>query len=118
MANNECRHLWAPLRLPDESESIKDGVNWRLYCDLDSLEFLPILPEEAGPQHFPVRSLLDTAGFIAACRRIADQVENKELARRWLNRADQLASAFRDYQLPLIRIREANLDSAVTVFAR
>ena len=110
--------LVGTLRLPDVAESIVDDVNWRLYCDLDSREFLPISPEKVEPRHFPVRSLLDTAGFIAACRRIADEVDDKDVARRWLKEADRLASAFRDYQLPLIRIREADLDSAVTVFAR
>ena len=110
--------LVGTLRLPDEAESIEDGVNWRLYCDLDSREFLPIPPARVEPRHFPVRSLLDTAGFIAACRRIADEVDDRDVARRWLNEADRLASAFRDYQLPLIRIREASLDSAVAVFAR
>ena len=111
--------LVGSLRLPDldEKESVVDGVNWRLYCDLDSREFLPVPPEKVEPRHFPVRSLLDTAGFIAACRRI-EEVDNQEAAQRWLNAADRLASAFRDYQLPLIRIREAGLDSAVTVFAR
>jgi len=111
--------LVGSLRLPesDETVSVVDGVNWRLYCDLDNREFLPIPPEKVGPMHFPVRSLLDTAGFIAACRRI-EESENQEMARRWLKEADRLASAFRDYQLPLIRIREADLDSAVTVFAR
>ncbi len=110
--------LVGTLRLPDEGESIVDGVDWCLYCDLDSSEFLPIPPERVEPRHFPVRSLLDTAGFIAACRRIADEVRDGDVARRWLNEADRLASAFRDYQLPLIRIREADLDSAVAVFAR
>ena len=37
---------------------------------------------------------------------------------QWLDEADRLANAFRDYQLPLIHIREADLDSAVAVFAR
>ena len=110
--------LVGTLRLPDEAESIEDGVNWRLYCDLDSREFLPIPPDKIEPRHFPVRSLLDTAGFIAACRRIAGEVDDRDVARQWLNEADRLASAFRDYQLPLIRIREASLDSAVAVFAR
>ena len=110
--------LVGTLRLPDEAESIEDGVNWRLYCDLDSREFLPIPPARVEPRHFPVRSLLDTAGFIAACRRIVDEVDDGGVARRWLNEADRLANAFRDYQLPLIRIREASLDSAVAVFAR
>ena len=110
--------LVGTLRLPDDAKSIEDDVNWRLYCDLDSREFLPIPPEKVEPRHFPVRSLLDTAGFISACRGIADEVEDKHVARRWLDEADRLANAFRDYQLPLIRIREASLDSAVAVFAR
>ena len=110
--------LVGTLRLPDEAESIVDGVDWCLYCDLDSREFLPIPPERVEPRHFPVRSLLDTAGFIAACRRIADEVRDGDVARRWLNEADRLANAFRAYQLPVMRIREASLDSAVAVFAR
>ena len=110
--------LVGTLQLPDDAESIVHDVDWRLYCDLDSREFFPIAPERVEPRHFPVRSLLDTAGFIAACRRIAEEVDDGNAARRWLNVADRLASAFRDYQLPLIRIREADLDSAVAVFAR
>ena len=65
-----------------------------------------------------MRSLLNTAGFFAVCRRISSEVDDKVLALRWLNEADRLANAFRDYQLPLIHIRDADLDSAVTVFAR
>ena len=110
--------LVGTLRLPDEAEPIVDDVNWCLYCDLDRREFLPILPEKTEARHFPVRSLLDTAGFFAACRRIEEGAGDSGKARRWLNEADRLASAFRDYQLPLIRIREADLDSAVAVFAR
>lgn len=110
--------LVGTLRLPDDAEPIEDDVNWRLYCDLDRREFLPIPPEEVRSRHFPVRSLLDTAGFIAACRRIEREASEPDEARRRLLEADRLANAFRDYQLPLIRIREADLDSAVTVFAR
>ena len=110
--------LVGTLRLPDEAEPIVDDVNWCLYCDLDRREFLPIPPEKVESRHFPVRSLLDTAGFITACRRIEEGANDASEARQWLTEADRLASAFRDYQLPLIRIREADLDSAVTVFAR
>ena len=110
--------LVGTLRLPDEAEPIVDDVNWCLYCDLDRREFLPILPEKTEARHFPVRSLLDTAGFFTACRRIEEGAGDPGKVRRWLNEADRLASAFRDYQLPLIRIREADLDSAVAVFAR
>ena len=63
-------------------------------------------------------SLLNTVGFFEACRRIEAEVDDPGTQRRWLEEADRLANAFRDYQLPLIHIREADLDSAVAVFAR
>ena len=110
--------LVGTLRLTDDMESIIDQVDWRVYCDLDSREFLRVPAGAGEPQHFPMRSLLDTAGFFEACRRIESEVPDKSLARRWLDQADRLANAFRDYQLPLIHIREADLDSAITVFAR
>ena len=62
--------------------------------------------------------MLNTAGFFEACRRIHDQADDRRRAQRRLDEADRLSSAFRDYQLPLIHIREADLESAVTVFAR
>ena len=110
--------LVGTLRLPDDVESTVDQVDWRVYCDLENREFLRAPRAGVGPQHFPVSSLLNTAGFFVACRRIESDVGDKTLARHWLDEADRLASAFRDYQLPLIHIREADLDSAVTVFAR
>ena len=110
--------LVGTLRLPEEVESTVDQVDWRVYCDLENQEFVRAPRGGVEPQHFPVRSLLNTAGFIAACRRIESDVDDGTRAQRWLNEADRLANAFRDYQLPLIHIREADLDSAVTVFAR
>ena len=109
--------LVGTLRLTDDMPAKADQVDWRVYCNLDTLEFHREPSDGLGPQHFPVRSLLNTAGFFASCRRIA-AVEDRALSQRWLDEADRLASAFRDYQLPLIHIREADLDSAVTVFAR
>ena len=110
--------LVGTLRLLDDVNSTLDQIDWCVYCDLETGEFLRAPPNEIAPQHFPVRSLLNTAGFFAACRRILSTVPNKTLALRWLDEADRLATAFRDYQLPLIHIREADLDRAVTVFAR
>ena len=110
--------LVGTLQLPDGVESIVDQIDWCVYCDLERREFRRAPKDGVEPQHFPMRSLLDTAGFFDACRRIESEVTDKSLARRWLDQADRLANAFRDYQLPLIHIREADLDSAVTVFAR
>ncbi len=110
--------LVGALRLTDVADSTVDQVDWRVYCDLQTRQFLRAPRGGLKPQHFPVRSLLNTAGFFAACRRIESEVVDRTRSRRWLDEADRLASAFRDYQLPLIHIREADLDSAVTVFAR
>ena len=110
--------LFGTLRLPEDAESIVDQIDWRVYCDLETREFIRVPGERTDPHYFPVRSLLDTAGFFTACRRIESEVSKGTDAERWLEEADHLANAFRDYQLPVIHIRDANLDSAVTVFAR
>lgn len=110
--------LVGTLRLTDDMDHTADDVDWRVYFNLDTREFQRSPAEGPGPQHFPVRSLLNTAGFLDACRRIQSEVSDSEKSLLWLEEADRLANVFRDYQLPLIRIREADIDSAVTVFAR
>lgn len=123
--------LAGTLRLTDDMDPIVDHIDWRLYYDLDEQAFIdhrraandsrlgPGEPaENLDPRYFPVRSLLNTAGFFEACRRLQDQVDDERRALHRLDEADRLSSAFRDYQLPLIHIREADLESAVTVFAR
>ena len=112
--------LAGTLRLTHDMDPIVDHIDWRVYYDLDEQAFIDHrkLPDESDPRYFPVRSLLNTAGFFEACRRIQDQGDDERQAQRRLNEADRLSSAFRDYQLPLIHIREADLESAVTVFAR
>ena len=110
--------LVGTLRLPDRAKSIVHDVDWRVYCDLKTGEFLRKPADGVKAYHFPVSSLLNTAGFFAACRRIQSEVKDRGMAQRWLDKADRLANAFRDYQLPLVHIQEADLDSAVTVFAR
>lgn len=111
--------LVGTLRLPGDVNPIADQIDWRIYYDLDSQEFvhLPKRKEPPEPRHFPVRSLLDTAEFFDACRHIQSEAGDGAAQRR-LGEADRLSIAFRDYQLPLIRIREADLESAVAVFAR
>ena len=122
--------LAGTLRLPDGRDPIVDDIDWRVYYDLDEQVFLDHRraakdatqspgesAEDLNPRYFPVRSLLNTAGFFEACRRIQEQGDGAHRLRR-LGEADRLASAFRDYQLPLVSIREADTESAVTVFAR
>ena len=110
--------LVGTLRLPEDAGHTEDHVDWRVFCDLETREFVCAPSDGIKPQHFPVRSLLNTAGFFTARRRIEEAVGNKDRSLRWLSEADRLATAFRDYQLPVIHVREADLYSAVTVFAR
>ena len=136
--------LAGTLRLTDGMDSIVDQIDWRVYYDLDEQTFVdhrraaknsaagrrlrhagvagPLIGRSEpakypDPRYFPARSLLNTAEFFEACRRIQEEVDD-ERSQRWLDEADRLASAFRDYKLPLISISEADLESAVTVFAR
>ena len=110
--------LVGTLRLTDDMDYNVDSVDWRVYFNLDTKEFHKPASDGLGPQHFPVRSLLNTAGFFDACRRIEAEISDPNKSQLWLNAADHLANVFRDYQIPLIRIREADIDSAVSVFAR
>ena len=113
--------LVGTLRLTGDADPVVDQIDWRVHYDLDDQKFVHLRQQEEqpGPRYFPVRSLLDTAEFFGACRRIqSDADADAGAAQRRLGEADRLANAFRDYQLPLIHIREADLESAVTVFAR
>jgi len=109
--------LVGTLCLPNEREPERDGIDWRVYFDLEKLEFTRAPGGRRKEQYFPMTSLLDTAGFLTAARKIGNVPDEKQ-CQKWLNTADRLANAFRDYRLPIIYIREADLDSAVTVFAR
>ncbi len=109
--------LAGTLQLPEKSSKLTAGVNWRVYYDLEEREFLPEPRGGAEVHHFPVRSLLSTSGFLAACRHIETTAAPRSVE-TLLQAADRLANAFRDYQVPTITIKDANLDAAVTVFAR
>jgi hypothetical protein len=110
--------LLGTLMLPHDAPSTNDDVDWRLYFDLEQYEFIHAPKEGLQPWYFPVRSLLETTDFFQAARVLQDDVEDSKRATRLLKAADYLANAIRNYQLPLISITEASLDSAVTVFAR
>lgn len=110
--------LFGTLRLPEQAESTVEQVDWRIYCDLEAQEFRRLPGGDGEPRLFPMNSLLDTSAFFSACRGIELHVDDKARARRWLDRADSLANAFRNYKIPVIRIRDVDLGTAVEVFAR
>ena len=110
--------LVGTLCLDENGESVMEQVDWRVYYDLDTSEFIRAPRGGPKPQHFPVASLLDTVNFLRVTRNIIASGQDDDKAEEWLTKADRLANALRDYQLPVIRIRDADLDTAVTVFAR
>lgn len=109
--------LVGTLQLPEATDSLRSGVDWRLYFDLEEQHFCTAPREGLDPKLFPVRKLLATGSFFEACRAISTTVP-QAAAERLLRAADALANAFRNYQLPMIRVSEAQLVTAVTVFTR
>lgn len=114
--------LLGTLMLSDDLPNVQHDVDWRIYFDLETLDFVkePMKKQERAlePQHFPVRKLLSTAGYLEACREIQEKVTDRGHAAKLLQTADRLANAFRNYSLPLISVSEGDMDTAVTVFAR
>jgi len=108
--------LFGTLYLEDQNPN-HDEVDWQIYYDLEAREFTPTPRTALEPQLFPVNRLLNTTKFLAACRDIEEAVEPLK-GKQLLQEADDLANAFRDYQLPVITIKQAPLDTAVTAFAR
>ncbi|MBI2570452.1 MAG: DUF262 domain-containing protein [Candidatus Schekmanbacteria bacterium] len=109
--------LAGSLLLKDEQAPFSSGINWRIYHDLTTGEFVSEPKGALPPRLFPVRHLLSTSGFVSACRDIVSELGD-HAARPLLDKADRLANAFRDYTIPFITVRDADLNTAVTVFAR
>ncbi len=110
--------LLGTLMFHDELENPQHDVDWKLYCDLEAMEFLTEPRGGLEPQHFPVRELLSTSGYLEACREIQDKVADHKHAAKLLQAADKLANAVRNFSLPLITVSEGDMDTAVTIFAR
>lgn len=109
--------LLGTLMFHDGLDNPQHNVDWKIYCDLDDMNFLREPYSGLQPQHFPVRNLLSTSGFLKACRGIQDTVDPSR-ADKLLRAADRVASAVRNFQLPLISVSEGDMDTAVAVFAR
>jgi len=97
--------------------NVQDQIDWSIYFDLEKLEFIRCPQGGLSQHHFPLASLFDTSQFLEAASEIRS-IGDDNKSRKLLREADHLADAFRDYKLPIVRIRDADLDRAVTVFAR
>ncbi len=105
------------LQLPDEASGSRAGdVVWDIYFDLRSGDFVISTNGGTEPHQFPVRSLLSTSRFLTASRALIDG--RPDDAEDLLMKADDLANAFRNFQIPLVTVQDTDLATAVEVFAR
>lgn len=114
--------LLGVLRIPDTYPRLK-AENWRWWIvyDLRTGNFLH-LRDGGGPiplHLLPLRSALGTVDFARRTREIASAIEFDEAeATLLMEKADSVHRALRDYQIPLIVMKSASLDEAVTIFSR
>ncbi|MCY4170280.1 MAG: DUF262 domain-containing protein [Bacteroidetes bacterium] len=109
--------LVGALTLNENSKQVHSGIDWRVYFDLENPNFMRTPRGELNPQYFPLNKLLETSKFLTAARAI-ETIDDTNKKHQWLSAADNLANSFRDYQLPIVSIQEANLSGVVTVFTR
>lgn len=107
--------LLGTLRLSIDTPERDDQERWFVWYDLRTSEFIHRPKDELAAHHFPIASLLSTGEFLSACRRLERRIDDAESL---IRRAEALADAFRNYTLPVVRIRTSELNEAVEIFAR
>lgn len=107
------------LLLDESRDDVRaENVDWVICYNLKSSEFSVSPKEGLGPEHFPVNCLLSTARFLGATREIEKQKPSPRDLERYLAVADDLANAFRNYQIPVITVHDTEVDVAVQVVTR
>ena len=101
----------------DQSTST-DGIDWRMYYDVDKEEFCRQRPGGPRPEDFPVDALADTAKFMAAAQRMTEAGPDTNRTQARVKKAENLAAAFRDYAVPISKLVDADMTAATTVFER
>lgn len=117
--------LYGVLRLPDthprNESSGKDALNWWLGYDLKTEETVQLRrPEDfKDVTTLPLRAVLRTADFVRFARGIdgASSLSDKEKS-VYLDRADKVQRAIRDYRIALTNMRDGTVDDAVAIFSR
>jgi len=109
--------LFGILMLPNGSPSTVDQIDWRVYFDLEKSKFTRAPRGGVTPRYFPMAALLTTSGFLDVTRKI-DKINNLQQREDWLSATEHLSNSFRNYQIPLIRIRTPNIDTAVRFFSK
>jgi hypothetical protein len=117
--------LYGVLRLPqnfprDENTST-EKLAWWLGYDLSTEQVRQMRrPEDFdNPSILPLRAVLRTADFVRFARSIDSSKKLKDDEKvLYLDRADGVQRAIRDYRIALTIMRDGNVDDAVAIFSR
>ena len=94
------------------------AIDWRIHYDLDACGFVVQPASGKAANHFPVAALLNTATTLTECGHILAQTDDADLAKERIRIVDGLAIAFRNYQLPLVRVCDIEIDAVRAVVNR
>ena len=117
--------LYGVLRLPESyprDEGISaDKLGWWLGYDLAAQQTRQMRrPEDfENPAILPLRSVLRTADFVRFARSIDSSPIIAETDKvTYIDRADRVQRAVRDYRIALTKMKDGDVDDAVEIFSR
>ena len=117
--------LYGVLRLPetfpkDEATSAEKLAWWLGYnLELEQTCQLRRPEDFRNPAILPLRAILKTADFVRFARSIdASKEYNSATKVKYLDRADTVQRALRDYRIALTIMRDGDVDDAVAIFSR
>ena len=117
--------LYGVLRLPDtfpkDENLAADKLGWWLGHDLETEQIRQMRrPEDfENPTILPLRAVLKTADFVRFARSIDASTTLSDTNKvAYLDRADKVQRAIRDYRIALTIMRDGDVDDAVAIFSR
>lgn len=111
------RHVEGPNDIANASQ---EQLSWWIGYDLEAQETRQMrLPEDfSDPRVLPFRAVLRTAEWVKFARLLDSQSGiSDEKKAIYLDRADAIQRAIRDYRIALTIMRDGNVDDAVAIFS-
>jgi len=116
--------LYGVLRHGEGPENVKNAsqeqLSWWIGFDLETQETRQMrLPEDfTDPRVLPFRAVLRTAEWVKFARLLDARTDiSDERKSVYLDRADAVQRAIRDYRIALTIMRDGNVDDAVAIFS-
>jgi len=112
--------LAGALMAPSDDVPIPEDADpgrWDIWYNAtnDQFEHLRAV-DQIQAWHFPMRKLMDTIAFLGECERI--RRDGGADGDGYVRKVQELLTAFTEYKLPIVRIRNTELTQAVDIFAR